>query len=181
MAKNKNSLPRALKHGGFAGTTILPGESQVAFAKLFHDLRSDLCPKGAMEEDVIISIARLIWRKQNLKIFSDIQAAREDFLERLDRVLNKAEAEEIASRDADRERDLEEIRAGMSRTDWTLHNSAGELTLDSLCKELEVIDRIDGMIDRCFKRLLLVRGVKSLSVSTNVPTLTGPPDAGDPA
>jgi hypothetical protein len=34
-----------------------------------------------------------------------------------------------------------------------------------LMHELSIIDRIDGMIDRCLKRLLLVRGVKSISPS----------------
>jgi len=33
--------------------------------------------------------------------------------------------------------------------------------------ELSIIDRIDGMIDRCLKRLLLVRGVKSISSSVS--------------
>ena len=36
-------------------------------------------------------------------------------------------------------------------------------TLDGLMKELDVADRLQGMINRCLKQLLLVRGVKSLS------------------
>ena len=36
-------------------------------------------------------------------------------------------------------------------------------TIDGLMKEMNVIERLDGMINRCIKRLLMVRGVKSLS------------------
>ncbi len=38
-------------------------------------------------------------------------------------------------------------------------------TTDYLLDEISIIERLDGMIDRCLKRLLLVRGVKSLSSS----------------
>ena len=36
-------------------------------------------------------------------------------------------------------------------------------TIDGLMKELDIKERLDGLIDRCLKRLLMVRGVKSLS------------------
>ena len=36
-------------------------------------------------------------------------------------------------------------------------------TPDELEKELVLIERLDGMIARCVKQLLLVRGVKSMS------------------
>jgi hypothetical protein len=42
-----------------------------------------------------------------------------------------------------------------------------EATLDRLMKELEVQERLDAAIDRCIKRLLLVRGVKSMSIGSN--------------
>jgi hypothetical protein len=42
----------------------------------------------------------------------------------------------------------------------------GELvTIERLYKDLEVIDRLDSLIDRSLKRLLMVRGVKSISAS----------------
>jgi hypothetical protein len=40
-------------------------------------------------------------------------------------------------------------------------------TPDHLLMELALIDRLDGMIARCLKQLLLVRGVKSISLSTS--------------
>jgi hypothetical protein len=41
--------------------------------------------------------------------------------------------------------------------------------------ELDIIERINGMIDRCIKRLLMIRGAKSLSESssTNIPLSRG--------
>ena len=52
-----------------------------------------------------------------------------------------------------------------------------EATLDRLVEELGVQERLDGMIDRCIKRLLVVRGIKSISVeSTSSPprSISGP-------
>ena len=47
---------------------------------------------------------------------------------------------------------------------------AGEAsTFDGLSKELEIQERLDAAISRCLKRLLLVRGIKSIS-ETSLPT-----------
>ena len=54
-------------------------------------------------------------------------------------------------------------------------------TIDGLMKELDVIERLDGMINRCLKRLLIIRGVKSLSSaasSESTPQIAGPRKAG---
>jgi hypothetical protein len=48
-------------------------------------------------------------------------------------------------------------------------------------KELEIKERLDGLISKCLKQLLMARGVKSLSAaSSSVPTLqiSGPRKAG---
>jgi hypothetical protein len=40
----------------------------------------------------------------------------------------------------------------------------GEIpTIEYLERELDLMDRLDGFIDRCVKRLLMVRGLKSIS------------------
>ena len=39
------------------------------------------------------------------------------------------------------------------------------VTFDRLLEDLSLIDRLDGMLERCIKRLLMVRGVKSLAYS----------------
>jgi hypothetical protein len=57
----------------------------------------------------------------------------------------------------------------------------GEIAgVDHLMKDLAVQDRLDAMIDRCLKRLLFLRGLKSISsASTLAPRerLAGPSKA----
>ena len=52
-----------------------------------------------------------------------------------------------------------------------------EASVEQLMKDLEVLDRLDAMIDKCLKRLLFVRELKSISsASTSAPRerLAGP-------
>jgi hypothetical protein len=44
-------------------------------------------------------------------------------------------------------------------------------TVECLLKELEVQDRLDTMIDRCLKRLLFARGIKSISAAPSAAPL----------
>ena len=37
------------------------------------------------------------------------------------------------------------------------------MTIEQLFEDLSVMERLDSMIDRCVKRLLMVRGAKSMS------------------
>jgi hypothetical protein len=57
----------------------------------------------------------------------------------------------------------------------------GEIaTIDQLMKELAVEERLDAMIDKCLKRLLFVRGLKSISSSSSsapLPLIQGPSKA----
>ena len=41
-------------------------------------------------------------------------------------------------------------------------------TINGLMKELDVQDRLDATIDRCVKRLLMVRGLKSISGASSL-------------
>jgi hypothetical protein len=53
-------------------------------------------------------------------------------------------------------------------------------TIDQLTKDLDVQDRLDAMIDKCLKRLLFVRGLKSISTAPPPAAqqrLTGPTKA----
>jgi hypothetical protein len=68
LVQAKKARP-ALRHGAYSATTLLPGEDAVAFEKLHRKLIVELSPKGALEDDIVASIARLLWRKQNLGTF----------------------------------------------------------------------------------------------------------------
>ena len=56
-------LPPALKHAGYSALDVLPGENRAAFEKLREGLIGELGPVGPSEEDVVVTIARLLWRK----------------------------------------------------------------------------------------------------------------------
>ena len=51
------------------GGSAAPGEDAAAFKKLHDALIAELSPAGALEEDIVSSIARLVWRKRHLATF----------------------------------------------------------------------------------------------------------------
>jgi hypothetical protein len=59
----------ALKHGGYSATTILPGENAAEFEELHKKLIAEWAPNGVLEDDIVATMARLLWRKQNLATF----------------------------------------------------------------------------------------------------------------
>ena len=59
------------------------------------------------------------------------------------------------------------IRREMGDAPFELARISHVTTTGYLMHELSIIDRIDAMIDRCLKRLLLVRGIKSISASVS--------------
>jgi hypothetical protein len=68
---------------------------------------------------------------------------------------------------ADREAAKEEIRKQLGEA-LQLVELGRVITIEQLLEDLSVIDRLDSMIDRCIKLLLLmVRGVKSLAASSD--------------
>ena len=66
MKTRAKKIPPALKHGAYTTIDVLPGEDPAKFAKLHRDLIVEYAPNGATEDDIVASITRLIWRKQNL-------------------------------------------------------------------------------------------------------------------
>ena len=159
-------VPPALKHGGYSGMTLLPGENATAFEKLHADLIAEWSPTGPLEDDIVASLARLIWRKQNLSTYRKADAAKGRF--------KKIGYELLVTRDEQaraRERTAKKQARKELGAAWELVEAGDAVTIDCLLSELTVMDRLDGMIDRCIKRLLLARGCKSISASsTTVPT-----------
>ena len=176
MTKLANQLPPALKHGAYSGAGLLPGEDAAAFKKLHDDLSAEFVPVGPLEEDIVETMARLVWRKQNLQTY---------------RLAGMAEKRASAIRwkivpqrdtfmfdpDPPDTRDPEQVRAAVRLADEQAEKELGpllelvemrdDITFNRLYEEWSVIDRLDGMIDRCIKRLLMVRGFKSMSASVS--------------
>ena len=66
MRNRVNRIHPALKHGAYSATAVLPGESRAAFEKLHRGLIAEFIPSGVLEDDIVMDMARLVWRKQNL-------------------------------------------------------------------------------------------------------------------
>ena len=59
-------LHPAVKHGAYSATAVLPGESPAEFEKLHRGLIDEFAQSGVLEDDIVMTMARLVWRKQNL-------------------------------------------------------------------------------------------------------------------
>jgi hypothetical protein len=66
MSNRIDRLHPAVKHGAYSATALLPGESPAEFEKLHRDLIAEFAPCGVLEDDIVMTMARLVWRKQNL-------------------------------------------------------------------------------------------------------------------
>lgn len=176
-----NKLHPALKHAGYSATTLLPGEDPAAFDKLHRALIDEFAPVGVLEEQIVADIARLTWRKQNLATFRIAQLAQKRHHEINDEKVPSlfTDDEYLAVQEARREgyRAAKEQAQQELGDAYELIDIGAPATIDGLMKELDIKDRLDGLISKCLKQLLMVRGVKSLSLaSPSVPTpkISGP-------
>ena len=161
----------ALKHGGYAAATILPGEDPAEFKKLLEQLTAELGPGGALEEDSVATIARLVWRKQNLATLRRAQRAHRRYAEIISEKFD-ALPPGVAIKSIDYiDPAIKEktIQAAQEQAQKELGEAyelveIGETALfDHLATELKVMDYLDSLIDRSLKRLLYLRGLKSIS------------------
>jgi hypothetical protein len=166
----------ALKHGGYSALGLLPGESPTEYEKLHKAMIDEMAPHGPLEEEVVSTMARLVWRKRNLSTFREAELARN----RLNAIIH----EEIARRNIPDPLQLdmlaesegaqaarkEACRVGRELAQRELGDlyelaSVDVATDDRLLAELAVEERLDAMIEKCIKRLLMVRGVKSMAAA----------------
>jgi hypothetical protein len=138
MPSKPKRIPPALKHGAYSEVTLLPGEDADEFAELHRGLMAEFAPNGRSEEETVASIARLMWRRQNLAQFQIGQLSNQMF-----------EAIEQAP-----------DKYGVARFVSELNKP-----LSLLMKELDIEERLDSMIERLIKRLLMLRGLKSITSS----------------
>jgi hypothetical protein len=180
----------ALKHAAYTSTGVLPGENPAEFDKLHRDLIDELGPNGALEKDIVATMARLVWRKKHLKTFRIAELARTrcaQINEKIpnDRIdcdmpfLGTVVTVDPAVREAAVQAADDQARKELGDA-YELVEIGEIATIDQLMKDLEVQDRLDAMIDKCLKRLLFLRGIKSISdATTSTPRLrlTGPSKA----
>jgi hypothetical protein len=181
-------MPPALKHGGYAAMGLLPGEDRAAFDKLRHDLIARWSPTDPLEEDTVEEMARLLWRKRNLGTIRNAEFARNRYaaiksanlpassfsipmLGMLD--ISPAKMEEALQ--AAEEQAREEL-GDMYR----LVEIGDTATFGCLEKELAIEERLGELMYKCVKRMLLLRGLNSISTaspSTPQRRIPGPPNA----
>jgi hypothetical protein len=182
VTRIKKNAP-ALKHGGYSATALLPGEDPAAFKKLHEALTAEFSPVGALEEDIVAGIARLVWRKRHLATFRVVRSIPyEEMTNRADFDPDKAAKEyqaqseklwdEIRSRGENQKTTLQEAMrkyTALIKQDYSIPQEemffrSGEITtMEQLMNVLAVEERLDTMIDRCLKRLLFLRGLKSIA------------------
>jgi len=216
-------IPSAFKHGIYSATTVLPGEDPDAFGRLHRGLVAELAPNGALEEDIVLTMARLLWRKQNLATIRIAELAGKrhaqissklfhrnwcnephiiEFENRINTFLDAItkhalspemqKAREAALADLPPRRDPEAV---IAQTRMQIEEAAREelgptyrlvevgnaATFGGLSEDLDIQERLDNAIEKCLKRLLFLRGLKSISSTSSSsspqPRLSGPDKA----
>jgi hypothetical protein len=162
MPASTNKSPPALKHGAFSATTILPGESETEFKELHQSIIAELNLEGVLEQEIGSSLAHRIWRNEHLAIFLTAERAQarcidiQVSLQETGTIDLFAEARPAAEKQA-----REELGAAA----YNLVEMGDGVTLDGFAKQIGILERLDRGIEADYKRLLLLRGVKSLSVA----------------
>jgi hypothetical protein len=171
MLVNKNHL--AVKHGGYSTTTILPTESVAEFEKLHKDLISELVPNGALADDIVATITRMVWRKRNLLTFGKAKVVRVEYIMVMRREFSRMLPEQTpppefqgdvySEADAEKFKVIDVVARKELGDDAYMLAKVGETaTVDGLMNELEIGERLNAAIERGVKRLLFVKGLESI-------------------
>jgi hypothetical protein len=181
MRKNSKHVPPALKHGIYSAIGLLPTEDPAEFEKFKQDIFDDYKPVGRSEIIIVEEIGGLQWRLQHLPTYGIAMRARE----RRSAIYSKLAPPQpqwippplIGYEEAEPEtrtpEELEALRKSVVKKARTELGPAIELvnigdvaTIEYLGKELDIRERLHGIIARLEKRLLFLRGIKSLSSSS---------------
>jgi hypothetical protein len=168
------------RRAGYSATAILPGEDAAKFEKLHRDVITELTPNGVLEDDLVETIARLLWRKQNLptlKIAWLAQSHSRQILEdKIYWLLENSPVPRSVKPAIDPATRSEAVREADDQAREELGDvyelvEIGEAaTVKGLMNELDVRARLDTEIGKCVKRLLFLRGLKSISAdSSSIP------------
>jgi hypothetical protein len=180
MADRTNRIPPALRHGIYSGMALLPGEDRAEYEKFHRDISAEYKPVGRSEEDIVTNLADLMWRRRNLVTYRIAVHARKKHSS-IYHILSPPLKEiplislyELETRSSEKLRELrkqaeQEAKAELGPA-LELVEIGDVATTDYLLQEISIAERLDGMIDRCLKRLLFVRGLKSLSSTSSAPS-----------
>src|SRR5262249_20852043 len=79
MSQRVSRVHPAIRHGAYSAMGVLPGENRAEFEKLHRELVTEHNPSGALENDIVANMARLLWRKRNLRTLSTAKFARDRY------------------------------------------------------------------------------------------------------
>jgi hypothetical protein len=179
MGKHSNRVPSALTHGIYSAIGLLPTEDPAEFEKFKQEIFDDYNPVGRSEEIIVNEIACLQWRLVHLPTYGVAMRARE----RHKAIYSKMPSQqwsfphlltgyEEPEPEARSPEELEALRKSVAKEARTKLGQAMKLvnigdvaTIEYLEKELGIRERLHGVIARLEKRLLFVRGIKSISSS----------------
>jgi hypothetical protein len=178
MPKSSKHVPPALKHGIYSAIGLLPTEDPAEFEKFKQEIFDDYRPVGRSEKIIVEEIAGLQWRLYHLSTFGMAMRARD----RRSAIYSKLPASgwyprlvgyEEPEPDPRSPEELEALRKSVEKESRTELGAAIELvnigdvaTIEYMEKELGIRDRLHGAIARLEKRLLFLRGIKSISSSS---------------
>jgi predicted DNA-binding transcriptional regulator AlpA len=188
--RSKLKQRNALKHGAYSTIGLLPGESPALFKKYQKVVVDEFRPNGLVELDIVLTIARLLWRKENLASFETAKLVNYRFRqifeeEKQSRGISQmfVKGENHAALEEAWRAAQTKARSELGDWDWDefLDNKFG--TIERLKKDLELLERLDAIIEKGVKRLLMVRGVKSMALAPPLepPQIHKPRDVNRPA
>ena len=174
MAQHFNlKQSNAFKHGVYSAIGLLPGESPAKLKKYQQHIIDEFKPNGPVEHDIVMTIARALWRKQNLATFKTAQLMKFRYRQIIDEELKShgipCSHSQVFIHKGENQAALEGAwRAAQKQAcselgDWCEYGDDDFGTIERLMKDLEIIERLDAVVDKCVKRLLMVRGVKALA------------------
>jgi hypothetical protein len=179
----------ALKHGGYSGMTLLPGEDEAEFQKLHEAVIAEYDIDGPSEHAIALKFAHATWREQHLEIYGYAAQARKRHSEILSELMppplqqwdSSGRSVPAVQWDPEKVSKAEKAAEKQARKElgsaWRLVEMGDVLTLDHLYKEEEIAERMSRRKERLLKQLLLVKGVKSMSVTS--PASVSPPLIGN--
>ncbi len=78
-SQRRRRIDPALKHGGYSGMSLLPGEDPAEFETLHNELVAEYAPTGQHEHEIVETMARLMWRKRCLWSYGLAEFARKRY------------------------------------------------------------------------------------------------------
>jgi len=177
----------AWKHGGYSNLGVLPTEDPSEFNEFHQALIEEWQPSGATEYDVVFDLAKCMWRKSRLDIYSQADATRKQAVDDAWRARNAINYEIALAqhgggyRNPGFEAKLKKIKdMAAARTESEdLQRQLEHVTPEGLLQELKLDALLDAKIDRLIKRLLHLKAMKEMIratehslVSNSVPRLT---------